>query len=359
MIRKVFGIFLALVISLGVFAKSNVTWLETEYDFGLMKEVVGPKTGYARFVNNGPDEVIVLEAHPSCGCTDSTFPEDPVAPGDTASITFTYDPTGRPGRFEKSVRVRFADNERQIIKIRGNVLGAPESLAQFYPEVAGPIRFSERSVTAGNVGKGKNSTAFLNIYNTLSDSIGLRVRTSNPALSVKLSDKHPGPGDISTIAFYFNSAKWETLGPVEIPVELTASVGDEPQEPVILTFMAQVVPGGRSVGAKELKDAPHCAGAPPIVDLGSFDPNSSEPIKVSLNIINDGKSQLSVSNVWSDSKAVDIKKFVKKLKPGKSGTIELEFNPAVLYSGVFRIDVKISTNDPVNPISLITLVGEI
>lgn len=35
-------------------ARGEIVWLEKEYDFGLMKEEAGPKTGSVRLVNTGP-----------------------------------------------------------------------------------------------------------------------------------------------------------------------------------------------------------------------------------------------------------------------------------------------------------------
>ena len=112
-------------------ASGEVRWLETKYDFGLMKEAAGSEA------------VNVLDAKPSCGCTGATYPQDPVMPGDTAVITFTYDPAGRPGRFDKTIKVRFDNGRREVIRIVGNVLGTPESLAQFYPVEAGHRHYGQ------------------------------------------------------------------------------------------------------------------------------------------------------------------------------------------------------------------------
>ncbi len=66
-------------------ARGEIVWLEKEYDFGLMKEEAGPKTGSVRLVNTGPEEAVITGARPSCGCTGVAYPDDPIAPGDTLS----------------------------------------------------------------------------------------------------------------------------------------------------------------------------------------------------------------------------------------------------------------------------------
>lgn len=76
-------------------ARGEIVWLEKEYDFGLMKEEAGPKTGSVRLVNTGPEEAVITGARPSCGCTGVAYPDDPIAPGDTVKFSFTYNPLGR------------------------------------------------------------------------------------------------------------------------------------------------------------------------------------------------------------------------------------------------------------------------
>ena len=47
------------------------------------------------------------------------------------------------------------------IRIRGNVLGTPESLSTLYPVEAGPLRLSEKRMAAGEVTYGKTRHFFL------------------------------------------------------------------------------------------------------------------------------------------------------------------------------------------------------
>lgn len=222
-------------------ASAQVTWLEPVYDFGLMKEVEGPREGRTRFVNNGPAPVTVLEAKPTCGCTSTRIPDEPVAPGDTAAIFFTYDPAGRPGRFNKHIKVLFDSGLRQSIGIRGNVLGTDESVAQFYPVECGPFRLSEDRLLMGNVTRGKTPNVFVNAYNLSNDTVPLRVRSGNRALRVKVSATDVAPGDVATIGLFFESAGWEKPGPFEIPVEFTSRPGAPAEEKHIIKVAGTVI----------------------------------------------------------------------------------------------------------------------
>lgn len=326
---------------------ADVQWLEREYDFGLMKEIAGPVTGRARFVNTGPEAVTVISARPSCGCTEATYPHSPVEPGDTAVITFTYDPAGRPGRFDKSVKVRFADGRRQNIRIIGNVLGTPESLAQFYPVEAGPFRLSEDRVMLGNVARDKASTGFVNMCNQLVDSVPVTVRSNDPALKLTLSERKAGPGDIVTVGIYFDSHRRGHPGPFDIPLTISATAPDGTPHEHVVRVAGTVVPQRKAVSARELAKAPVAVAAPPVIDLGNF---TAGPIEFASNIVNDGNSQLEILSVWCDAAQVKVGKYPQKIKPGKTGRITLTLDVSEVPVGAFRTFVNVATNDPVNPL---------
>ena len=211
-------LFLTLLLSFG--GRSEIVWLEKEYDFGLMKEEAGPKTGSVRLVNTGPDEIAITGARPSCGCTGVDYPEDPIAPGDTVKFSFTYNPLGRPGRFEKSIRVYIGDFDMATLRIRGNVLGTPESLSTLYPVEAGPLRLSSGLLDGGEVDLGSTRHLFLNGYNQTGDTIRPVWKCEDPSLSIMSSSEEVGPGDIVSFSFYFNSRERKMPGIVRIPVTI-------------------------------------------------------------------------------------------------------------------------------------------
>lgn len=349
------GIVAGVLLAFAASGTAQVVWLESSYDFGLMKEQAGPKNGYARFVNRGAEPVTVLEARPTCGCTEATCPEDPVAPGDTAVIRFTYDPSGRPGRFDKSIKVRFQDGQRASIKIKGNVLGTPESLEQFYPVDAGALRLSESKLMAGNMMMGKTPSLFVNAYNTLGDSVTVAARCEEKALKLKLSESKAGPGDIVTLAMYFDTKAYGRPGPVSLPVTIVSNPGTPARQSHEIEIVGQVLPVRHAVGAKELEKAPVCAPVPPVVELGVVAPQKRQ---VEFSVLNEGKSPLEIQNVWSDTPALKVLGFPEKIKKGKTGKVIMELNPAGIARSPFRITVRVASGDPVNPLKEIILTGE-
>lgn len=335
-------------------ARADVEWLDKEYDFGIWPEAAGPKKGVVRFVNKGPKEIEILEAKGSCGCTRVVYWNAPVAPGDTASLTIIYDPANLPGRFNKTVKVLLSDGKRQVIRIRGNVLGTPESLAMIYPVDMGEFRLSEDVVNAGTVGMGKTPSLFVNAYNTLSDSTTFAVRSSSPAVKTKLSEAKAGPGDIVTVALYFDSNAWGKYGPAEIPIEFISSPGTSHESRHEVMLRACVTPIRKPLSAKEIEKAPQAAVSPAVLDLGSI---GNETRSCSLEISDTGGAPLDVIQAWGESSAISISGIPARIKKGKSRSFTVNVMGEKLSSGPFRQSLNIVTSDPVNPLITITVTG--
>ncbi len=102
------------VLALGLAISAMTAWAEgptpvfeiTSHDFGNIREADGPVSYDFEFTNAGDEPLVIISANASCGCTKPEIPKKPVAPGKSAKIKVTYLPTGRPGEFNKTVRVR-------------------------------------------------------------------------------------------------------------------------------------------------------------------------------------------------------------------------------------------------------------
>lgn len=114
------------ILALTARAESPIPTFEvTTHDFGNIREADGPVSYDFEFSNTGDEPLVIISANASCGCTKPEVPKKPVAPGKSSKIKITYLPTGRPGEFNKTVRVRTNANRpyKQInLKITGVVI---------------------------------------------------------------------------------------------------------------------------------------------------------------------------------------------------------------------------------------------
>lgn len=351
------GILLLAMAALTLTVNAEITWLEKDYDFGLMKEEAGPQTGHARFINTGTEEICITGVRPSCGCTRATYPQEPLAPGDTATISFTYDPKARPGRFQKSVRVYIGDSQTYTIRIKGNVLGTPESLSTIYPIENGALRLSEALIAAGDITYGTTRHFFINGYNQSNDSIVPVIECNNPALSVSVSEQKLGPGDIVTYGFYFNSREIPEMGIIDIPVKIADNLGNTGHTTTV-ALTANVTPDFSRLTAEEVDHGPRCYLLPDRIDLGILKSGGKDP-QFKFIIRNEGESEMKIMRIYSPAGNIKISKFPVKLAAGKAGESEGNLILKDITASPFNLKIEVITNDPLHPIRILHLVGQI
>ena len=103
---------------------AEISFKEKDYNFGAIPEKGGAVTHFFEFTNTGDAPLVILSATASCGCTRPAYPTDPIAPGKTGKIKITYLPDGRPGEFDKMVKVKTNAKitKKVILRIKGTVV---------------------------------------------------------------------------------------------------------------------------------------------------------------------------------------------------------------------------------------------
>jgi hypothetical protein len=103
--------------------KGPMMKFETErHDFGKISQ--GERVSYAfRFKNVGGSDLIISEAHGSCGCTVPDYPRKPIAPGEEGVVNVEFNSEGKSGETEKTVTLTTnCEPSTQVIYIQANVL---------------------------------------------------------------------------------------------------------------------------------------------------------------------------------------------------------------------------------------------
>lgn len=77
---------------------------ETSHDFG--KIIQGEKVSYTfKFKNVGKTDLLISKVSTSCGCTVTSYPTDPVGPGESGKIVATFDSHNKKGFQNKTITV--------------------------------------------------------------------------------------------------------------------------------------------------------------------------------------------------------------------------------------------------------------
>ncbi len=81
-----------------------MVFTEEEFDFGTINK--GDKVNhFFTFENKGENDLIIVRANGSCGCTVPEFPKEPIPPGKTGRIKVTFNSAGKKGPQHKTVSV--------------------------------------------------------------------------------------------------------------------------------------------------------------------------------------------------------------------------------------------------------------
>lgn len=101
---------LLLFVSLNTFVFSQIDMRmdESVYDFGYIKEADGKVMAELEVRNYSKIPVKIAKIITSCECVFAFGETDFIKPGKTSKISVEYDPTGRPGKFVKSIEIHFA-----------------------------------------------------------------------------------------------------------------------------------------------------------------------------------------------------------------------------------------------------------
>lgn len=339
-------------------AQAEVEWLATEHDFGAFQEDDGKVSCEFRFVNLGEEPVSVRAARAACGCTTPSFTKTPVEHGDTGVVKVTFNPSGRPGRFNKRVVMDIAggiDIPRQQLEIKGVVIGSSNTLRSRYPVEKGSIKLRGDQLAFGTVLRGKAKSTFLEVYNAAADS--LRPQFHNVPGYIRLTpaskDAIP-PGeqmvysvvltpDASTpYGILADSLQMEVPGEGAVKIDLTAIVEED---------FSRLTP-------REREDAPVAVLPDQRFDFGRLAPGSAPQTRV-FEIANKGKNELLIHRVYTADPGVSVSVDRNKVKRGKTARVSVTVDPAMLPGDLLNARVLVIANDPENPQQVVRVVGEI
>lgn len=340
-------------------AQPQTSWLERQHDFGVFKEENGKVSCQMRVVNTGTEPLIIVKVQVGCGCTAIDYPQDAIQPGDTAAVTVTYNPSGRPGQFTKQAIVSTNTvTRRTILEITGNVIPTDATLNKQYPLKAGALRISQANIPFGELVKGKNKTLYLSAYNASTDTIVVNVRGEKNHIKPAMVPDTVPPARVTALTVHYLSGHaplWglntDTLSLVNHP--LSSADNDSAD----ICVMAQVLEDFEYLTEQQRRDAPvvsvDCGDR---IDFGTM--TAGETVSRTFTITNKGKDMLVIRRLWTpDGEGVTIKSNRTDIKRGKSATVTVTVNTTQIQGDLLNVPLTLMCNDPEMPQQTIRLVG--
>lgn len=353
--KRIYAIICAIGASmLAASAAPGIYWIEKVHNFGAFDEDEGLVTCTFRFVNSGDEPLLIVGARASCGCTQPSYPDEAVAPGDTSMISVTYDPSGRPGRFSKYIYVDSnAPSKRDKLLIEGVVIGSSATVSARYPVEFGPMKLRNGTIMFGQVAKPHIKTVFLEGYNRSLDTIRPSVAEHPKCVEVNFEPAAAGPGEQVSLICYFHSSDTKLYGFVEDSLGIV--VGDEIH---FLPFTAIVNEDFSRMSAKDRKNAPVAVLSSESLDFGRID-KAGSTVKMSAEISNNGRNTLEIRRIYTSDPGVYVSVDRTSVKRGRKTVIAVTVDPSELPGALLNARISVITNDPDHPVTTLRAVGQL
>ncbi len=337
-------------------AAPQVKWLDTKHNFGAFHEDDGTVECEFRYVNDGDSPLLISAARSSCGCTLPSYSREELAPGDTAAIVVSYDPTGRPGRFSKNVYIDMnTEPVRTTLTITGVVIGAPTTIGQRYPvEISPEMRLSRGAVMAGDVKAGHTKSVFVEAYNSSTDTLHPATLRAPQFVDVAWMPAAIAPGEQSSMVCHIKASDADTWGLVADSI--TFSPTGAPADACTIPVTVVVTEDFSRLTEQQLAKAPVISTDTDRIDFDTFEA-SDGVLQATATIKNSGKSPLILRRIYSLDAGVTATAARERLKPGQSTTLTVTVDPSALRGNMLNSRISIISNDPARPNLTMRAVG--
>ena len=343
-------------------AQPQATWLERNHDFGVFHEKDGKVRCQMRVTNTGSAPLLIVKAQAGCGCTGIDYPEEPIMPGETATVSLSYNPSGRPGQFTKQAIIfTNTDTKRTILEISGNVIPTDATLNKEYPIKAGNLRISQRDIPFGELIKGKGSTQYLSAYNASTDTLLVTVTGAKQHIRPAVVPDTVPPARVTALTVHYASRYaplWglnvDTLTLESRPLSPASAEGKGSAD---IHVMAQVMEDFDNLTDKQRADAPVIAvDCDERLDFGTM--KAGEVVTRSFTITNKGKERLAIRRLWvPQGEGITLKADRQEVKRGKKATVTVTVDTACQQENLLNVPLTLLSNDPDNSRVTIRLVG--
>ena len=353
--KKIFSTLCMALVAVAMMGQDPViTFVKTEHDFGKINEADGRVSTVFEFKNEGMAPLILSNVRASCGCTTPTWTKEPIEPGQTGSITVTYNPNGRPGRFQKTVTITSnATEPTKRVYIKGEVIPKQAKPANKYTVSVGELSMKTLTLDLGTIKKGESKSGELEYANLTKEDHTVELATS-PADNFVINQvtlPTVKPNEIGKFIFAMDTKNAKLYGPVDVFAYVVVDGKKNISDPYRIVVKANVVEDFSNLTVEEKQQAP-IMEVENYLNLGNI--AAGKVHKEQFPIKNVGFNPLEIRRVYSVGNHLNVKA-PKPIKSGKKGAVTIEVNAKNLQPGAYTREVVIITNDYQAPVKRIKI----
>ncbi len=311
------------------------------HDFGKIKEEAGPATHKFMFTNTGSLPLIIKDVKPSCGCTTPDWTKEPVLPGNKGFISATYNPSGRPGPFTKTITVTSnATNNPVSLKFNGSVIPKPKSPEDEYPTIFDSVRLKSNFMLFDTLYSGESKTKKIELWNTLKSNATITFANVPKYIKLKVVPATLKPNEKGIVEVTYNSKDKKDWGYVSDNINFVVNNKVNVNNRIIVS--ADIKEDFAKLSPKQIEKAPKIVVAEHSFDYGTV--TLGQEVKHDFMIKNEGQSDLIIhkKSASCGCTSAELKSMV--LKPGQSEPVSVTLRTDKV--GEITVTITLITNDP-------------
>lgn len=334
-----------------------IEFAQKSHDFGQVPEQDGPVTHTFEFTNSGELPVRILGVKASCGCTTPDWTKEEIEPGQTGYVVAEYDPTNRPGVFNKTLTVNTSAEPTVImLNIKGTVKPRPRTATDDFPTEMGKLRVKYRGFNMGKITTEGPVTKTFEIYNQGDEPMKFSEEVTAPD-HIKVSfnpQELPAQGRGEIVLTYDVQARNELGWVTDNLVFFTNEEEEESRKS--FSVMATIEEYFPPLTGEELAQAPRLQLDKTLYEFGSI--KEGKLVETEFIITNSGQQALNIRKTKANCGCTVSRPEKDTLEPGESSKILVTFDTKGRRGNQYKT-VTIFSNDPTAPTQTVTIKGEV
>ena len=335
--------------------KPRIAFEKLQHNFGTFKEELGVQSVSFNFKNEGKVPLILNNVQASCGCTTPEWTRDPIAPGAKGVIKVSYNAKGRPGVFNKTIRVSSnAENADIVLTILGEVTPKVITVEEDYPTEIGSLRAKTNHIAFVQIKETQVKKDSTEVINNTDKPIQLSFKTPAPHLKAVIKPATLAPKQKGYIVVTYDGSKIKAYGFRMDRIYLNVDGQQDYKNSIAVSATLDEDFSGLS--AEDLKNAPIVKYDMESFDFGDIKPGTK--VEHTFNLKNEGKKDLIIRDVKSSCGCTAVSPSKNIVTAGESVPLKVTFD-STGKNGRQGKTITVITNDPKNQTTILRISSNI
>lgn len=337
--KTVFLVLVILTILIQTSVSQTIYFTKTDHDFGTIKDIDGIVSYNFKFSNTGTSALTISGIVPSSSSVSASSTKTTLNQGEEAYITVNFDPTNRPGNFNKTIIVKSnASNGNAFLRINGDVISS-QTLEDMHPYEVGQLQFQKMNISLSVLYNNQTKTAECSVYNPSNKALKLSFKYLPSYLKLTVDQQIIYPKQTAIVTATVTGSLVNDYGFIKENIKPYIDGVEAPRE-ISISFILK-----EYFTLEQKNNPPIFQVEEKILNFGTI--KVGETIEHNFHFTNTGVSDLIIRKATSNSSGLTITYPQGAIKPGASGNIKVvyEATGAGRQNKVISVIVNVPTND--------------